>query len=594
MTARKYKYLLSIAAIVLVLGSFLINIKNIFTSCQIDAEYQVTMAYRLLQGDKMFSQMWEPHQTSAFFLAFFEWIFLKITKSTAGILVYANVIGIFCRTMVGFCVYMTFRRFSDRAAAVASLLFVLNANPKDVVLPDFANMQVWFGLLLMCCLICYFELRRLYWLILGAGCLCLQVLSYPSCILIWLPCVILIGMYSGKKGRDLSVFTGVCGIGGLVWLLYFMRGKPGKFLEYIYYIWSGDESHAVGLDYKFARLGEDLFSMALDMRYILLPIAGAALAGWISRNYFRRKGKVLGKRESLYTGFCWFLAFYILGYLLHLPGEQMQTKYHFFILYIIIEVVCWYGRKYLNALENRIFVVGQAIGLGGFLATWILSDSGVFTSLPYMIPSMCTCLLPLLRLGRDEETAEIKSTGTGLEESRGEYTPWKQYIAIGLFCMVMIFRNMIYLNGWMMVPENFRQDSILGVKWTIRDGPLKGIVNGDGAYVADASYWEWQNFIRDGDKVLVISYPTLTATVYLYKEMEICTDSTISTPTYSERMLKYWEENPEKYPNVVAVKYYDGSVLAGEYNRVLQWLEEDFPAKRVENGTFWRFYYLDD
>ena len=80
------KKLANAAAVLLILGSVLINIKNIVTSCQVDAEYQVAMAYRMLRGDAMFSKMWEAHQTSAFFLAIFEWIFLKITGSTTGIM----------------------------------------------------------------------------------------------------------------------------------------------------------------------------------------------------------------------------------------------------------------------------------------------------------------------------------------------------------------------------------------------------------------------------------------------------------------------------------------------------------------------------
>ena len=151
---RKFIRTMTVA---LVLGSFIINIKNIFISCQVDAEYQIVMAYRILQGDKLFSQMWEAHQTSAFFLAFFEWFFIKITGSTTGIMVYANTVGVICKTVIAFCVYKTYQKYVDKKVAFAALLFVLNTYPKDVVLPDFANLQIWFGLLLMCCLICYFE-----------------------------------------------------------------------------------------------------------------------------------------------------------------------------------------------------------------------------------------------------------------------------------------------------------------------------------------------------------------------------------------------------------------------------------------------------
>lgn len=54
----------------LILGILLVNLKKMFVDFHIDVEYAVTMSYRLAMGDHMFSQMREPHQTSAFLLAF--------------------------------------------------------------------------------------------------------------------------------------------------------------------------------------------------------------------------------------------------------------------------------------------------------------------------------------------------------------------------------------------------------------------------------------------------------------------------------------------------------------------------------------------
>lgn len=577
MASKRYRALVGAAAAALVLGSTLINVKNIFTSCQVDAEYQVAMAYRILQGDRMFSEMWEAHQTSAFFLAFFEWVFLAITGSTTGILVYANAVGVACKTVVAFCVYGTLRKFGNRGAAFAALLFALNAYPKDIVLPDFANLQIWFGLLLMCCLIWYFERQKVLWLVLAACCLCLEVLAYPSCVLIWPLCMILIGIYSAAKKRDMLLFTGVCGVSGLGYLVYFMRGKPGKFLQDLYYIWSGDESHAMGLGQRFSLIGKDVLLLAADMRYVLAVAVCAALAAWLCRTAARGRGRGWSRRKLLHVGFCWFLGLYILGYLIHLPKEQIGTKYHFFLLYLVVDAAAWAERACLNAAEKRIFVIGQMVGWGGGAATLLLSDLGLFSALPYLIPAICTCMLPL-------------GKPCGEEADR---PGWVCFLPAALFCAVILFRNLVYLNGWMTVPENFRQDSIFGVNWTVQDGPLKGIVNGSGAYVADVTYQECQNYIQEGDRVLAVSYPSLTAAIYLNQRVEICADSTISTPTYSERLFTYWQENPEKYPNVVIVKCFDGSLQIGEHNEVVEWLEREVFPHRCAEGTYWRYYYLE-
>ena len=574
--SKRYQILLRITAVALVLGSTLINIKNIFTSCQVDAEYQVAMAYRILRGDRMFSQMWEAHQTSAFFLAFFEWFFLKMTGSTTGIVVYANTVGVLCKTAVAFCVYGTFRKFADKRSAFAVLLLTLNAYPKEIVLPDFANQQIWFGLLLMCCLIWYFEHQKIKWLVLGAVCLCLQVLSYPSCVLVWIMCVVLIWMYSSKKGRDICIFTGVCGIGAASYLGYFMRGNPRQFMQYIYYIWSGDEAHAVGLGGRLVALWHDMPMLVSDLKYILIVAVCAVLAAWICRIIDRRREWT--GRKMFYMVFCWFMALYILGYLIYLPAEKALTKQHFYILYVFVSAAGWKGIKNLDQREKRIFMIGQFVGFGGFVATLLLSDMGVFSAFAYMIPSTCAAIVSVSKLREEEET---------------DRAGWKCYLPAALLCAVLIFRNGIYLNGWTAGPDNFYEDSIFSVDWTAKYGPLKGIISRAGTYVADVSYQEWQNLIQDGDRVMVIGHPTITATVYLNKDVEICTDSVISTPTYSERLFTYWEENPDKNPNVVVLKCYEGSAMTGEYNSVIQWLMEEVPVKRIVDGVFWRYYFLE-
>jgi len=66
----------------------------------------------------------------------------------------------------------------------------------------------------------------------------------------------------------------------------------------------------------------------------------------------------------------------------------------------------------------------------------------------------------------------------------------------------------------------------------------------------------------------------------------------MSTPTYNEELLYYWELNPEKYPDVVVVSSAFGElsweVLSNEW--LLKWLEEEYPATQVIDGNYWRYY----
>ena len=68
-----------------------------FTNLGYDGEYQLAMCRRLLQGDKLFLEMWEPHQTSSFLPAFLMWIYISLLGTTTGIVVYLQARGVLWR-----------------------------------------------------------------------------------------------------------------------------------------------------------------------------------------------------------------------------------------------------------------------------------------------------------------------------------------------------------------------------------------------------------------------------------------------------------------------------------------------------------------
>lgn len=65
------KYILYLINALLVILSILAIIKSIFVSFDIDESYAVTQAYRLLTGDRILADRWEPHQLSAYGAAIF-------------------------------------------------------------------------------------------------------------------------------------------------------------------------------------------------------------------------------------------------------------------------------------------------------------------------------------------------------------------------------------------------------------------------------------------------------------------------------------------------------------------------------------------
>lgn len=99
-----WKYLLLAASIVA-------TVKIIFFGFDIDEQYAVSMAYRLVQGDRMFLEMWEPHQTSAFFSAAFLWLYMQLFHTLKYSVLFLRIVGVVTQLLISILTYRTFRKF---------------------------------------------------------------------------------------------------------------------------------------------------------------------------------------------------------------------------------------------------------------------------------------------------------------------------------------------------------------------------------------------------------------------------------------------------------------------------------------------------
>ena len=71
--------------------------KSVYVSADIDESYAFTMAVRIAGGERMFIDLWEPHQMSAFLYAPLVWIYKSIAGNLDGALVFMRFMGVLCR-----------------------------------------------------------------------------------------------------------------------------------------------------------------------------------------------------------------------------------------------------------------------------------------------------------------------------------------------------------------------------------------------------------------------------------------------------------------------------------------------------------------
>lgn len=549
------------------------------TNVSYDAEYELAMGYRLLKGDTPIIEMWEPNQTSAFLCAILMKLYISITGTTTGIVLFMNGAGYLIRVMIAVGLCKLFSGMLGKVPAlIVGMLYIL-IGPKDILIPDYSSMMVWFSTLTVLFLVQYFEKKRLWQLLLSAFFLCLGIVSYPSFVIAYVVIFVLLLKYAENPKRDIAVFTGACAVIGVAYLTYLLWGKD---LETVMNCVSAalavEPTHTVSA-------WEKVWGHVLNVGKILGTVAGFGLAGlvveWIIGCIQHKKtsGKLLSTKFSGFSKERWLLiswyalmVFYIVNILRVISNGANLYPY----LCIVLLGFC--KRNLLSATEKRTYYTGLWVGLMALLAAVILSDQPFLQSMPFMLTSVCFSLIPLYRW---------------YEECAGNNTLRKMFVCgVNIFLIFLIFRC-IYIH----IPIYGRAQicSLSSDLALIRSGPALGLITDEkGAAMQRDSYEEWQEYIKPGDTIWLLGEPVDTM-AYLYEDVEVGAPSVMSTPTYNEELLYYWELNPEKYPDVVILASgYGELILELSGNEwLMNWLEEEYQAETVIDGHYWRYYFKE-
>ena len=537
----------------LFIAALLVNIKGIFTDYNIDSGYAIATSYRQLLGDKMISDMWEPHQTSAFLCTFLMWIYTSVTHTTTGLVIFLHTAGVIIKAGLTSLVYYTLKPFVGYVPLTLMCIFFFTVTPKGMVLPEFSNMQLWFSLCLFCCLIRHFEAtehkRNLF---LSGLFLCLTIISYPSCIIMYFAVVLLIMIYSSSKWIDILFISLECLSFGILYIGYFVRGMGwSTFILNCSYIIAGDTSHSDGYLSKFAGYGEEIFYFGII--FLVLTVISFIISKLFHKNMLP--------------------IFFILVFLCDFLKTITSTTSYFerFPIYIPILFFSAFTIKKCNATEKKIYTIGMLLSLSCFVATLLLTNLSFVGSSFYLILCLMVALIPITKY---------------LEEL---FCGHKTTTYIGLF----IFLALTILHcGYAVKCMGGQKTNILHIGNIVKSGPALGIFSEYmGPHIMNTTINEMQEYISPGDNVFIVSAETLDPLMYLYQDnLTISCASTICTPTYNEKLLRYWELHPDKYPDVVMVECWYGDERVGN-TWFIDWLNNEFNYESYIDGTYWRFYY---
>ena len=563
---------------ILLLGSVFAAIKLIFVDYTLDEEYQIVMAYRNLIGDDLFKQMWEPHQTSAFLCSGLMWLYCTVTGTTTGVLLFLRVVALAVQVLLSLWMYRVISTVIDREYAYILALLYFNIVPKNIQIPEFSNMQLWFLTIAVLLLMKYLGMekqqrRKHFYLLIGVGIsLSCEILTYPTCILLFpLFLFFILRKAERDKWRGCCILTGTCAVCGGLWLTWVLSHvSVQELIRNAQSMLSFDVSHDVS-----GVTSAKVFNYLYNFKLWGIMLAGVALcAGFLTimvSLWKMKRSKVRLEKRELWLRF-WMFAIAIAEgiQLYYWVIEDCGYEYlqiHLLVIWLAAAFLWKYAGK-----EKGFLQVGIWATLVAYAGVMYISDLAMYYTLPHgalgIVFSCVAIILALQAVWKERATVWI-------------------YFLIVSFCLCSMIGKGYTLRGGKAL------NSVFAVGGVMKDGPAAGILaEYMCAYIYNSNFEDYGEYIRPGDRVLIVANTVMSVgtTAYLFEDVDIYHYSIVDPTAYDERLLAYWEQFPEKQPNVIVVDCWYGELKEDPNHWIMQYIESDFGYTSVQDGRYVRFY----
>ena len=583
--------------LILLLGTALAALKLIFVDYTLDEEYQIVMAYRNLIGDHLFKQMWEPHQTSAFFCSGLIWLYTAVTGTTTGVILFLRFVTLGIQVLLGYWVYRTLVRILEKDYAFMLALLCVNIVPKNIQIPEFGNMQLWFLTVSVLAMMEYYavkEQKDKWWMpVLAAVALAGEVLTYPTCLILFPFFLVYIFCKSGKsKWRDALILTGTCGACGVIWLLLVFKNVGlAEFWGNVENLLSFDPTHHVsGMTGAKNQNYIDNFFLWASWLAVICAVSGlVCMILQLIKKYTQhpifigRRGVVSDVADTE-------------GYKAEAAGKKAVLLKFLTIALVISELVQIYywavraiGYEYLQihllVLWLAAACVWRMAGPDRKVLLWgIIGTLVAYVGVMYISDLAMYYTLPHGALGIVFAAAVIVMAMQNVLREKAR--PWILLLIISL-CLCSIGGKAYTLRG------GKQENTIRAVGGIMKDGPAAGILaDYMCAYIYNCNYEDYAKYVQPGDNVLIVAQMIMSVgtTAYMFDDVGISHFSIVDPTTYDEKLLTYWEQYPEKAPDVIVVDCWYGGLMVPGDSWIMQYIENDFGYTTVNDGAYVRFY----
>ncbi|MBR5896709.1 MAG: hypothetical protein IKZ39_03755, partial [Lachnospiraceae bacterium] len=498
---------------ILWIAAILVSIKTVFTDFGADNAYSMVMSYRHISGDRMFLEMWEPHQTSIFLTDILMWVYGLIVPSFTGVALYLQVCGTLLFAVIAVFIFKEVKAISGETAAHFSAIFFLIFRAKQTVFPEFSNLQIGFSALMFLTLISFLkDQKKTYKLVLSALFLCLEVLAYPSCALAFVAAVVIICIYSEKKVKNSLIFAGTSAVAGIVYALYFvLRIGPSRFAECVSGIVNSDShvntTFVGGFDYYRGLVWALAWVAAAAVFSLVISFAG---------RLFKKKPDGLAV-----FGFLLFTSNVLMLVLQRKTGLDWTCC--FYVIPLILMALGFANIKNLTPEQKRFFISGVLVSSASCLAAALLSDLGIITFVSFLVLGGTVSFVAV----KDIEKTAIAGA-------------------------VLILATVLFTRGFVVwgYANKGKVWTVDKIERYVKGGPTVGLLTD---YMTskeiEVNLTEFASFVNADDKLFVAGDEWLfDSAVFMASPAEIANYSVIDTPYYNEELEHYFAVNPDKMP----------------------------------------------
>lgn len=554
---------------ILIVLSVIAGATKIFTGFDIDEAYALAIPYRVLQGDRLFADMWEVHQTSFLLPYLFMKLFYFLTGEMAGVVLYMRVMTTLLHLGISILVYVSVKKFFGMKREYALLIGLAYYNflPKWMINMDFSMEQFWFFTLFVICLFCagiFKEVprgKRSLWLVVSGLMLALDVLAYPGMVVLY-PVTVFLLLFKRKKGKwaDILSLTAGCFVAAVLFFVCIFRYmSPGELLEAVPKVFM-DGSHQYDFATKLGLYASQWLEVLVQAAILLIP----TLVFVLVFRYFYKRLSWEEKWGGLSFGLLFCVSFEILvsgliafaGLFVTWGPFRLQVRY---IIQFVMAFCLWKAIYYkrnssiyreeepegIIGKKSEILIDGKTetvdirergtavlwlllLSLAAFVGILLASNVGPVSSSSYLVIGNLAFAALTLK--------GAEKSGRGMKNLA--------YAGAVLFMLSLIMCKGYYMRNTEYVPGDISEPLS-----KIQEGPMAGIYvpQRDFARYTD-DYETIQSHTEDKDRVLFMGTEGLCN---LYAHGKIVIPTTISTPAFNEQWVEYFTLYPDKQPTVI-------------------------------------------